>query len=69
MGFIGGVLWVERREAGGRMASRGRFWPIQWVLYPAVDSVLVVSSVGDWAAGRCVLGGIVDYVYGCGPWY
>jgi hypothetical protein len=34
MGFIGGVLWVERRGAGGRMASRGRFWLIQWVLYP-----------------------------------
>jgi hypothetical protein len=26
-----GVLWVERRGAGGRMASRGRFWPVQWV--------------------------------------
>jgi hypothetical protein len=25
---------VERRGAGGRMASRGRFWLIQWVLYP-----------------------------------
>jgi hypothetical protein len=25
MGLIGGVLWVERREAGGRMASKGRF--------------------------------------------
>jgi hypothetical protein len=34
MGFIVGVLWVERRGAGGRMASRGRFWPIQRVLYP-----------------------------------
>jgi hypothetical protein len=34
MGFVGGVLWVERRGAGGRMASRGRFSPIQWVLYP-----------------------------------
>jgi hypothetical protein len=34
MGFIGGMLWVERRGAGGRMASRGRFWPIQRVLYP-----------------------------------
>jgi hypothetical protein len=34
MGFIGGVLWVERRGARGRMVSRGRFWPIQWVLYP-----------------------------------
>jgi hypothetical protein len=33
MGFVGGVLWVERRGAGVRMASRGRFWPIQWVLY------------------------------------
>jgi hypothetical protein len=34
MGLIGVVLWVERRGAGGRMASRGRFWPVQWVLYP-----------------------------------
>jgi hypothetical protein len=34
MGLVGGVLWVERREAGGRMASKGRFWPVQWVLYP-----------------------------------
>jgi hypothetical protein len=28
----------------------------------------VSSSGGDWAAGRCVLDGIVDYVYGCGLW-
>jgi hypothetical protein len=27
------VLWVERRGAGERMASRGRFWPFQRFLY------------------------------------
>jgi hypothetical protein len=26
MGLVGMVLWVERRGAGGRMASRGRVW-------------------------------------------
>jgi hypothetical protein len=26
MGLIGVVLWVERRGAGGRMASRERVW-------------------------------------------
>jgi hypothetical protein len=31
----------------------------------AVDSVLVVSSVGDWAAGRCILDGIESCVHGC----
>jgi hypothetical protein len=34
MGFIGGVLWVERRGAGRRMASRGEIWSVQRVLYP-----------------------------------
>jgi hypothetical protein len=34
IGLVGLGLWVERRGAGGRMASRGRFWPVQWVLYP-----------------------------------
>jgi hypothetical protein len=27
------VLWVERSEAGGRVASRGRLGPFQRVLY------------------------------------
>jgi hypothetical protein len=27
------VLWVERSEAGGRVASRGRLGPFQQVLY------------------------------------
>jgi hypothetical protein len=35
---------------------------------PVVSSEYVGSSVGDWAAGRRVLGSIVDYVYRCGPW-
>jgi hypothetical protein len=35
----------------------------------AVDSVLVVSNVGDWAAGRCILDGVVSRVYGCGRWH
>jgi hypothetical protein len=35
---------------------------------PVVSSEYVGSSGGDWAAGRCGLDGIVDYVYGCGPW-
>jgi hypothetical protein len=61
MGFVGGVLWVERRGAGGRMASRGRFWPIQWVLYP--DGGLGARGfdrrgLGSWAVfsgQRCEL--------------
>jgi hypothetical protein len=30
-----------------------------------VDSVLVGSNVGDWAAGRCILDGVVSCVHGC----
>jgi hypothetical protein len=30
-----------------------------------VDSVLVVSHVGDWTAGRCFLDGVVSCVHGC----
>jgi hypothetical protein len=59
------VLWVERRGAGERMASRGRFWPFQT---SALSLVYVGSSVRDWAAGRCVLDGVVGCVYGCGRW-
>jgi hypothetical protein len=32
----------------------------------AVDLVLMVSNVGDWAAGRCFLDDVVSYVYECG---
>jgi hypothetical protein len=61
MGFVGGVLWVEKRGAGGRMASRGRFWPIQRVLYP--DGGLGARGfdrhgLGSWAVlsgRRCEL--------------
>jgi hypothetical protein len=58
MGFVSGVLWVERRGAGGRMASRGRFWPIQWVLYPGGGlgaRGFDRHGLGSWAvfSGRC----------------
>jgi hypothetical protein len=61
-GWRGEGLGEEWRPGEGFGRSSGFYTP-------AVDSVLVVSSIGDWAAGRCVLGGIVDYVYGCGPWH
>jgi hypothetical protein len=32
----------------------------------AVDSVLVVSNIGDWAAGRCFLDNVVSCIYECG---
>jgi hypothetical protein len=43
---IGLVLWVERRGVRGRMASRGRFEPFQWVLYP--DGGLGVRGFERW---------------------
>jgi hypothetical protein len=60
-GWRGEGLGEEWRPGEGFGRSSGFYTP-------AVDMVLVVSSVGNWATGRRVLGGIVDYVYGCGPW-
>jgi hypothetical protein len=73
MGFLGGVLWVERRGAGGRMASRGRFWPIQSVLYPGGGlgaRGFDHHGLGSWAvlsgwryelrAGVCSAGSVVE---------
>jgi hypothetical protein len=48
-GVIGLVLWVERRGAGERMASRGRLWPVQWVLYPGGE--LGVRGFECWRLG------------------
>jgi hypothetical protein len=53
MGFVGGVLWVERRGAGGRMVSRGEIWSAQRVLYPDGGhgvSWFRRSRIGQWCS-------------------
>jgi hypothetical protein len=51
-GVIGLVLWVERRGTGERMASRGRLWPVQWVLYSGGELGVhgfECRQLGSWA--------------------
>jgi hypothetical protein len=52
-------LGEEWRPGEGSSQSSGFYTP-------AVDLVLVVSTIVDWAAGRCSLGGIVSCVHGYG---
>jgi hypothetical protein len=59
-GALGGEgLGEEWRLGEGSGRSSGFYTPM-------VDSVLMVSTVADWAAGRCSLGGVVSCVHGCG---
>jgi hypothetical protein len=58
-GWRGEGLGEERHPGEGSGQSRGFYTP-------AMDSVLVVLTATDWAAGRCFLGGVVSYVQGCG---
>jgi hypothetical protein len=58
-GWRGEGLGGEWRPGEGSGRSRGFYTS-------AVSLVYVGSSVGDWAAGRCILGGVVGCIYGCG---
>jgi hypothetical protein len=58
-GWKGEGLGREWRPGEGSGRSSGFYTP-------TVNSEYVGLSVGDWAAGRCVLDGVVGCVYGCG---
>jgi hypothetical protein len=58
-GRRGEGLGEEWRPGEGSGQSSGFYTP-------AVDSVLVVSTIADRAAGRCSLGGVVSCMHGCG---
>jgi hypothetical protein len=58
-GWRGEGLGREWHPGEGSSRSKG-FYTL------AVSSVYAGSSVGDWAAGQCVLDGVVGCVYGCG---